>query len=137
LTVFSYWTFTVFVKKCGQTVGLIVPLHCCFRVSTKEDTIIRIKEIIMATLDTPMVERRHLTDRRADAVKHGLTAIDWVAMVLLIIGGLNWGLLGLTGMDAVATLFGEGTMASRGIYMLVGLSALYAIYMSFTMGDRK
>lgn len=91
----------------------------------------------MATLDTPMVERRQLPDRRAGAIKHGLTAVDWVAMVLLIVGGLNWGMVGLTGMDVVATLLGEGTMASRAVYLLVGLSALYAIYMSFRLGERK
>jgi uncharacterized membrane protein YuzA (DUF378 family) len=116
---------------------LIVPLHCCFQASTNENTIVNIKEIVMATLDTPMGERRQLADRRAGAVKHGLTAIDWVAMVLLIVGGLNWGLVGLTGMDVVATLLGEGTMASRGIYLLVGLSALYAIYMSFRLGEHR
>lgn len=91
----------------------------------------------MATLDTPIVERRQLADRRSGAIKHGLTAVDWVAMVLLIIGGLNWGLVGLMGVDIVATLLGEGTMASRAVYMLVGLSALYSIYMSFRLGERK
>lgn len=91
----------------------------------------------MATLDTPMVERRQLPDRRAGAIKHGLTAVDWIAMVLLIVGGLNWGLIGLMNLDLVAVLLGEATMASRVVYLLVGLSALYAIYMSFKMAERK
>jgi uncharacterized membrane protein YuzA (DUF378 family) len=91
----------------------------------------------MAIMDTPMVERRQLADRRSGAVKHGLTAVDWVAMILLIVGGVNWGLVGLMGLDVVATILGEGTMASRVVYMLVGLSALYAIYMSFKLGERK
>lgn len=52
--------------------------------------------------------------------------IDKIAMVLVIIGGLNWGLYGLMGMDLVATIFGSGTLATI-VYVLVGLAAIYAI----------
>lgn len=54
-------------------------------------------------------------------------AIDWIAAVLLIIGGLNWGLVGLFDLDLVATLFGARSMMSRVIYTLVGVSALYEL----------
>jgi hypothetical protein len=57
-----------------------------------------------------------------------LHALDWIAMVLMIIGGINWGLVGLMNIDLVATVFGEMSTASRVIYALVGLSALYSIY---------
>jgi uncharacterized membrane protein YuzA (DUF378 family) len=53
--------------------------------------------------------------------------IDWIAMILLIIGGLNWGLIGLFDMDLVAALFGAKTMLSRAVYTLVGVSALYEL----------
>ncbi|HLS48207.1 MAG TPA: DUF378 domain-containing protein, partial [Gemmatimonadales bacterium] len=43
---------------------------------------------------------------------------------LLIIGGLNWGLVGAFGFDLVATLFGEMSAISRIVYVLVGLSAI-------------
>lgn len=46
------------------------------------------------------------------------------ALVLTIIGGLNWGLVGLFGFDLVAYLFGPMTMLSRLTYVLVGLSAI-------------
>lgn len=51
--------------------------------------------------------------------------IDIVAAVLLVIGGLNWGLVGLAGFDLVATLFGEMSVLSRLVYGLVGVAALY------------
>jgi uncharacterized protein len=56
-----------------------------------------------------------------------MNALDWAAMVLLVIGGLNWGLVGLFGMDAVATLFGIGSAVTQLVYVLVGVSALYAV----------
>ncbi len=56
------------------------------------------------------------------------TAIDWIALVLVIVGGLNWGLVGLFGFDLVAAIFGEMSTISRAVYSLVGLAALYTIY---------
>jgi uncharacterized membrane protein YuzA (DUF378 family) len=48
--------------------------------------------------------------------------------VLMIVGGINWGLVGLMNIDLVAVVFGDGTMAARAVYALVGLAALYSIY---------
>ncbi|WP_084544737.1 DUF378 domain-containing protein [Derxia gummosa] len=56
-----------------------------------------------------------------------VNTIDAVALVLLIVGGLNWGLVGTMGFDLVATLFGDMTPLSRIVYGLVGLSALWSI----------
>lgn len=53
--------------------------------------------------------------------------VDVLVVVLLIIGGLNWGLWGLREFDAVAWLFGATSMISRIIYYLVGLAAIYAL----------
>ncbi|MEO6795268.1 MAG: DUF378 domain-containing protein [Mycobacterium sp.] len=50
-----------------------------------------------------------------------------IATALVIIGGLNWGLVGAFEFNLVDTIFGEGSAASRVIYVLVGLSALVAI----------
>ena len=52
--------------------------------------------------------------------------LDMLVAVLLVIGGLNWGLVGFFGFDLVAALFG-GSMISHVVYGLVGLSALYQI----------
>jgi uncharacterized membrane protein YuzA (DUF378 family) len=57
-----------------------------------------------------------------------LTPLDWVALVLAIIGGLNWGLVGAFNFDLVAAIFGAGSMIARLVYILVGLAALYLIF---------
>jgi hypothetical protein len=54
-----------------------------------------------------------------------LNAWDWIALVLVIIGGLNWGLIGFFKFDLVASIFGDMSSLSRIIYALVGLSAIY------------
>lgn len=54
--------------------------------------------------------------------------MDKIALTLAIIGGLNWGSVGIFGFDVVAALFGgSGSMLSRIIYTLVGLAALWCI----------
>jgi uncharacterized protein len=56
-----------------------------------------------------------------------LSAIDWIALVLVLVGALNWGLVGLLSFDLVAGIFGEMTPVSRIVYSLVGLSAVYLL----------
>ena len=63
-------------------------------------------------------------------------AMDWISMILLIVGGLNWGLVGIADFDLVATLFGEGSALSRIVYILVGGAALYSLYTTSKMGRR-
>ncbi len=59
------------------------------------------------------------------------TVVDWAAFVILVIGGVNWGLIGFFNFDLVSTLFGVMSTASRIIYGLVGVSALYSISFPF------
>ena len=55
-----------------------------------------------------------------------------VALILNIIGGINWGLIGLFQFDLVAFLLGgSGSLLSRIVYALVGLSALWCISLLF------
>ncbi len=54
-----------------------------------------------------------------------MKTIDIAAAILLVIGGLNWGLVGLFGFDLVAALFGSASGVSRAVYSLVGLAAIY------------
>ena len=53
--------------------------------------------------------------------------VNVVTLLLLIVGGLNWGLVGLFNFDLVAALFGEMSALSRIVYTLVGASALWQI----------
>lgn len=56
-----------------------------------------------------------------------MSVIDWISRVLVIIGGLNWGLIAVSRYDVVAAIFGTNTMTSRFVYGLVGLAALYEL----------
>lgn len=56
-----------------------------------------------------------------------LNALDWVAFLLVVVGGLNWGLVGLFDFDLVAAIFGDMSGISRVVYVLVGLGALYLL----------
>jgi uncharacterized membrane protein YuzA (DUF378 family) len=53
--------------------------------------------------------------------------MDVVAAVLLVIGGLNWGLVGALEFDLVAALFGPLSPLSRVVYILVGVAAVYQV----------
>lgn len=53
--------------------------------------------------------------------------LNLITLILLVVGGLNWGLVGLFNFDLVATLFGEGSMLARIVYSLVGVSALWQL----------
>ena len=58
--------------------------------------------------------------------------IDKIALILAIIGGLNWGSIGIFGFDLVAFLFGgSASTVSRVVYTLVGLSAVWCISLLF------
>lgn len=54
--------------------------------------------------------------------------VDWIALILVVIGGLNWGLVGLFNYNLVDAIFGVGSALSRIVYILVALAALYMIY---------
>lgn len=56
-----------------------------------------------------------------------LSLLDLIALILLVIGGLNWGLVGLFGFDLVAAIFGNMSVLARIVYTVVGLSAIYTI----------
>jgi uncharacterized protein len=59
--------------------------------------------------------------------RKGLSFLGTLALILLIVGGLNWALVGLFNFDLVAALFGEMTTASRAVYVLVGIAALIGL----------
>ena len=54
-----------------------------------------------------------------------MKAMDVVIAILLVVGGLNWGLVGFLNFDLVASIFGDGAFLSRAVYSLVGLAAIY------------
>jgi uncharacterized protein len=57
-----------------------------------------------------------------------LNGMDWLAFVLVIVGGLNWGLVGLFNFNLVTFIFGSVPILERLIYILVGIAAIYLAY---------
>lgn len=63
-------------------------------------------------------------------VKGSNVMLGKIALALLIIGGINWGLIGLLSFDLVAFIFGsQASLLARAVYTLVGISALLCIPM--------
>ena len=63
-----------------------------------------------------------------------MKVLDTIALILVIIGGINWGLIGFFQFNLVGSLFGSFSMLSRIIYALVGIASLYSI--SLFMKDK-
>ena len=56
-----------------------------------------------------------------------MKTIDYIALILVIIGAINWGLIGFLGFDLVRVVFGDMTLVSRIIYAVIGICGLYAL----------
>lgn len=56
-----------------------------------------------------------------------MKGLDYTALTFVIIGAVNWGLIGLFRLDLVSLLFGNMTWLSRVVYTLVGISGLYLL----------
>ncbi|HUN64914.1 MAG TPA: DUF378 domain-containing protein [Bacteroidota bacterium] len=56
-----------------------------------------------------------------------MKSMNVLIAILLVVGGLNWGLVGFLNFDLVATLFGQMSTLSRIVYALVGISAMYYV----------
>lgn len=54
-----------------------------------------------------------------------LNSFDWIALVLVIVGAINWGLVGLADFNLVTEIFGDAGSVTQIVYALVGLSGLY------------
>ncbi len=63
-----------------------------------------------------------------------MNSVDWAALVLVIIGALNWGLVGVARLNLVETILGLGTL-TQVVYILVGLAGLYMVWMA--LGKKK
>ncbi len=57
-----------------------------------------------------------------------LSVPGWIAIVLVVIGALNWGLVGLFNFDLVAAIFGSLSVFSRLVYILVALAGIYLLF---------
>lgn len=58
-----------------------------------------------------------------------LSVLDYIAYILVVVGGLNWGLVGFFKFDLVAAILGDMSALSRIVYALVGLAAIWMIFL--------
>ncbi|UCE21067.1 MAG: DUF378 domain-containing protein [Candidatus Aminicenantes bacterium] len=65
-----------------------------------------------------------------------LNVVDWIALVLVIVGGLNWALVGIFKFDLVAWIFGDMSIVSRIVYILVGVGAVYMAIIAAKLGKK-
>lgn len=82
-----------------------------------------------ARFDGNSVDSIYLVGEGGDNMR-SLTAMDWIALILVIIGALNWGAVGLFDFNFVEAIFGVATIITRIIYILVGLAGLYLVFAS-------
>ena len=61
--------------------------------------------------------------------------LDKISLILVIVGAVNWGSVGLFGVDIVATLFGGGSMLAKILYTLIGLAGIWSISLLFKERD--
>jgi uncharacterized membrane protein YuzA (DUF378 family) len=61
---------------------------------------------------------------------HGLSVVDWIAVALVVVGAVNWALVGLFKFNLVAAIFGQGSTLSRIVYVIVGVAGLYVLYLA-------
>ena len=67
----------------------------------------------------------------------GSKALDYTALVIAVIGAVNWGLIGLFRLDLVAMVFGQMSLISRIIYVLVGICGLYLLTFFGRVGNEQ
>ncbi|MBC8359742.1 MAG: DUF378 domain-containing protein [Candidatus Aminicenantes bacterium] len=65
-----------------------------------------------------------------------LNVVGWIALVLVIVGGLNWALVGIFKFDLVAWIFGDMSVVSRIVYILVGIAAVYMAIIAAKLGKK-
>ena len=77
-------------------------------------------------------------DKLIKPKRNGVDFMDTIALILTIVGAINWGLIGLAKFDLVAWIFGGQTaIFSRIIYTLVGLAGLWCITLLFRKGNKQ
>jgi len=62
---------------------------------------------------------------------------NWLTMILLVVGGINWGLMGFFQYNLIGAIFGEVSAFTRFIYALVGLAALYEVIVLLAYGSEE
>lgn len=62
-----------------------------------------------------------------------LNLLDWLALLIVVLGALNWGLIGLLDVNAVKEVFANNPEAERTVYIIQGIAAFYMAYVAFKL----
>lgn len=63
--------------------------------------------------------------------------VNWVALILVVVGGVNWGLVGLADFNLVTTIFGDGTVLTQVVYVLVAVAAVWMLVAEVMKSSEK
>ncbi len=66
-----------------------------------------------------------------------LNAFDWIMLIVVFIGGINWGMVGFFDFNLVKAIFGDMTVAARIVYAVVGVASLYLLLALITKCSSK
>lgn len=66
-----------------------------------------------------------------------MKALDYIVLILVIVGAVNWGLVGFFNFDLVRVIFGDMSIVSRVIYAVIGICGLYAISYCGRIGNNE
>jgi uncharacterized protein len=80
----------------------------------------KVKEIEKASEETPE-PGMHSEIRR----EKNLNALDWIAVIVSLIGNLNWGIIGIANYNVIAAIFGDMSVLTRLIYLLAAIASIY------------
>ncbi len=69
---------------------------------------------------------QHIHQKRGDIMAKSV--VDWIVLILVFVGGLNWGLVGLLNLDLVATIFGSIPILQKIVYVVVAIAAIVLLY---------
>jgi uncharacterized membrane protein YuzA (DUF378 family) len=86
----------------------------------------RTKEAVWPSCEVRAVERPRLLRQfgKSEGVQE-MKAIDFLSVILVVVGAMNWGLVGVFQFNLVTALFGDATILSRLVYTLVGAAGLF------------
>lgn len=74
------------------------------------------------------------TDPERDLARRGLSVLDWTALIAVVAGGLNSGLIAAVNLDVVSKMLPHAA-AARAVYGVIGLAALYCVVLLFRLAD--
>lgn len=73
-------------------------------------------------------------DDAADGARRSLSVLDWTALIAVVAGGLNSGLIAAVNLDVIAKILPHAA-ATRAVYALIGIAALYCVVLLFRLAD--